>query len=193
MTTKKKITKKKTKKRVAGRAAPKKRLPVWSILLIGMLGGLAVAITAYVKGWVPKIESVQPEITINTGKESEIEDISEQVTIKPKQDYVFYETLQEMEVVVDDNELAVKIDETPTNYVLQIGAFKNLSDAEEMKAQVAFAGISTNIQETEIKGVKWHRVRTNPYAGARKADMVLKELKRNGFKAIVLEDSKPET
>ena len=92
MTTKKKLRK---PKRVAGRQLPK-RLPVWSILLIGMLGGLAVAITAYMSKLGSENRICATGITINNGKESEIEDISEQVTIKPKQDYVFYETLWEI-------------------------------------------------------------------------------------------------
>ena len=69
---------------------------------------------------------------------------------------------------------------------------KTYSDAEEMKAQVAFAGISTNIRNRNKK-VKMASCQNKPYAGARKADMVLKELKQNGFKSNHVEDSKPET
>jgi len=190
MATKRKITKKKTKRKIAGRAAPKKRMPGWIILLIGMLSGLSLALVAYINDWVPKPDHANnaPQ-TQKTETISKIEDKSEELKIKPKKDYDFYKTLQEMEVVVEDSELTQVNDRKSQSYVLQLGAFRHKDDAEALKAQVAFTGLTVFIQGVDVNKEHWYRVRTEPYKSGRKADVALRNLGKNGFEAIIIKQN----
>lgn len=183
----KKTTRKKVK--VAGRAAPKRRMPGWILLSIGMVIGLGVALIGYINGWVPKPNNPNKTPIAQTTKtvsQSKIEDKSAELETKPKQNFDFYETLQDMEVVIDEEELQQTQSRKPTNYILQLGSFKKLEDAEALKAQVAFVGLSAVIQNVTVNQTNWHRVRIGPYKSGRKADVDKRNLEKNGFNALIL-------
>ncbi len=189
MATKKKTTKKKTRRK-AGRSAPKQKMPGWIVLLIGMLFGLAIAVFGYVKGWVPKPDNPN-EIPVaqsaQSTNNSEVEDKSDELGIKPKKDYDFYTTLQEMEVVVDESELKQTDSRAPKSYTIQLGAFKSINDAEALKAQVAFIGQTSYIEAIIDKNnTQWQRVRIGPFTSGRKAEVVLKNLEKNGFNPLII-------
>jgi len=190
MVTKKKTTKK-TKRKVAGRSVTKSRTPGWIIMLTGMVIGLLVAVLVYVNGWVPKPDL--PE-TVPVAESSQIkkpeEDKSADLKIEKKNNFDFYETLQDMEVVIDDDELIQTDNRKPKSFVIQLGAFKKIEDAEALKAQVAFIGYTTEIQETvDTNQIRWHRVRLGPYTSGRKVDGIKRNLESNGFNALVLKES----
>lgn len=184
------VAKKTPKKKIAGRKAPKKKLPGWILLLSGMLLGLLIAVIGYVNGWVPKPENPNNKPVAQQQKthSSSVEDISEGLQIKPKKDYDFYKKLPGMEVEIDEEELKQTNDRTQANYTLQLGAFKNLADAEAMKAKVAFVGISAVIQSVDVNQTYWHRVRVGPYIGSRNADVAKRNLEKNGFDAIIVKE-----
>ena len=185
----KKTTRKKVK--VAGRAAPKRRMPGWVLLSIGMVFGLGIALIGYINGWVPKPDNPNKKPiaqTTETVSHSKIEDKSAELETKPEQNFDFYETLQDMEVVIDEQELQQTQSRTPSNYMLQLGAFKKLKDAEALKAQVAFVGLSAMIQSVTVNQTKWHRVRIGPYKSGRKADADKRNLEKNGFNALILRE-----
>lgn len=191
MATRKKTTKKKTRRK-AGRTAPKQKLPGWITLLIGMLFGLAIAVFGYVKGWVPKPDNPN-EMPIaqstKSNNNNDVEDKSADLQIKPKKDYDFYTTLQEMEVIVDETELKQTDSRAPKSYTIQLGAFKNIEDAEALKAQVAFIGQTAYIQPIiDNNKVQWHRVRIGPFTSGRKAGVVIKNLETNGFDSIIIKE-----
>lgn len=196
MVTKKKTTKKTTKKtrrKVAGRTAAKRRTPGWIIMLSGMLLGLLIAIVVYVKGWVPKpvLEKNIPIAQENqTNKSSSIEDKSEDLSIKSKSNFDFYETLQDMEVVIDEKDVEQTGNRKPKSYIIQLGAFKRIQDAEALKAQIAFIGYTAEIQDvTDVNQVQWHRVRLGPFDSGRKADVIKRKMETNGFNALILKDN----
>jgi cell division protein FtsN len=66
-------------------------------------------------------------------------------------------------------------------YFVQAGSFQNVSDAEKLKAKLAFSGFEAGIQTATIpdKGV-WHRVRLGPYSGS-DAGKTISALKQNGI------------
>jgi len=189
MATKKKTTKKKTRRK-AGRSAPKQKMPGWIVLLIGMLFGLAIAVFGYVKGWVPKPDNPNEKPVAQSTQStnnSEVEDKSDELGIKPKKDYDFYTTLQEMEVVVDESELKQTDSRAPKSYTIQLGAFKSINDAEALKAQVAFIGQTSYIEAIIDKNnTQWQRVRIGPFTSGRKAEVVLKNLEKNGFNPLII-------
>jgi len=189
MVAKKKTSKKKTRRKVAGRAAPKKRLPGWILLLLGMLFGIVVAVIGYVNGWVPKPENPnnKPIAQVReTKKENTIEDNSADLAIEQQDNFGFYTALQDMEVEIDAEDLAQTDTRKPSTYYLQLGAFKRLQDAETLKAEVAFSGVSAFIESNEIKGTIWHRVRIGPYKSSRKVDVAKRKLQKSGFNAMII-------
>jgi cell division protein FtsN len=66
-------------------------------------------------------------------------------------------------------------------YYVQAGSFQNVSDAEKLKAKLAFSGFEASIQTVTIpdKGV-WHRVRLGPYNND-EAGKTVTSLKQNGI------------
>jgi cell division protein FtsN len=182
------VIKKKTKRKVAGRKPIKKGFPGWVILLSGILFGLVIAVLGYINGWVPKVEEdskPKPQLS-QTQSQPKVEDKSEELKKQPK--YDFYEVLQDMEVVISDEEIQQTENRTPSKFILQLGAFKNIKDAEGLKAQVAFTGQIAQIQSVKIKDTLWHRVRVGPIEGSRKADVTKRGLENNGFNVLILKD-----
>jgi cell division protein FtsN len=48
--------------------------------------------------------------------------------------------------------------------VLQVGSFRDLSEADRQKATLALIGLEADIQTVSIDGEEtWHRVRLGPY------------------------------
>ncbi len=80
---------------------------------------------------------------------------------------------------------------TPTaskeSYFLQAGAFQNESDAENMKAQIAFAGMEASIKSVNLpdKGTLF-RVRLGPYKNLEEVNRVKTALSQNGINAAVV-------
>jgi len=187
--TRKKITKKKTKRKVAGRKPKRKPIPGWIWLLCGVLFGLTLAVFGYFRGWVPKVEEprLKPQKEVSKPS-STIEDKSEELKITKKKDYDFYTALQDMEVVISSDEIVKTEPRTPSNFYLQLGAFRSLNDAEKMKAQVAFTGEVAHIQSIEINQTQWHRVRVGPITSGRKADVTKRNLEKNGFSPLIIKE-----
>lgn len=72
------------------------------------------------------------------------------------------------------------------SYILQVGSFRQTSDAERLKAQLAMLGIQTSIQTVTIgNGQTYHRVRTGSYAKA-DANSIKSKLKSNGHDAMMM-------
>lgn len=70
---------------------------------------------------------------------------------------------------------------------LQVGAFQNETDADNLKAKLALLGVEANIQTSEVsgKGVM-HRVRVGPLASAEDIDRVRAQLRVNGIEPALI-------
>ncbi len=49
-------------------------------------------------------------------------------------------------------------------YVLQVGSYRVLEDAEALKARLAFLGFDVRLQQAQVNGVLVNRVQVGPYA-----------------------------
>lgn len=162
-------------------------------LLVGLLlgVGLSVGLTMYLKGGDNPFADnrvSQPSVKSSVKKPPK-EDISEE-NVLPQEDpnkvdntFDFYTILSETESAVTEQEieesaLTVKKD----NYFLQVGAFQNEADADNMKAKLALQGFEAVVQTATIpeKGV-WHRVRVGPLNDITQINKVRGELTSNGF------------
>ena len=174
------------------KSSPSKGSPFFTGLLVGLLlgVGLSVWLTMYLKGGDSPFAQKQLDkpITEKMAKEN----ISEENVLpkdenpeipKPDNQFDFYTILPETESTVTEKEiqestLTVKKD----NYFLQVGAFQNEADADNMNAKLALQGFEAVVQTATIpeKGV-WHRVRVGPLNDITQINKIRGELTTNGF------------
>ncbi|PHS71651.1 MAG: sporulation protein [Methylophaga sp.] len=117
----------------------------------------------------------------------------------------FYTLLPEMEVLVDVPKKSQKaivtspaqksVDQATTtikavektSYIVQVGSFRNLSDADGYRARLALLGIESKVQTVTIDNKDtWHRVQVGPIIGRDKADALQKQLKQNAIDSLLM-------
>lgn len=144
----------------------------------------------------------EKESTPATKKTTKKEIVSE----KKEEKYNFYKLLPQLEVFIPEDEIrppdvkpkkslkeknvAKKPAETKSKgkqYVLQVGSFKNLEDAEKLKANLAFLGLEASIQHVTINNQLWHRVRFGPYSDKQQLSQNQNLLKNNDIKSSSME------
>lgn len=84
---------------------------------------------------------------------------------------------------------------TPDKLYLQLGAFQNPADADNLKAKAALMGLEASVQkvETPEKGTM-HRVRVGPYQAPEEMESVRSQLAQNGISATLVKvKPKPKT
>ncbi len=188
-------------KRGASRGS-KSQTPALTWLFTGILIGLGLAWFLAAKGYIPHTE--QPagdDAATQLQGESLLPDEAITEEEKPaKARYDFFTVLPEMEVVVPEQELAKQQElarqqeaanpATPAtsadSYLLQVGSFKSVDEADEMKAQLALSGIQANVQSVKVNDANWYRVRVGPVQGAAKADEIRLALQANGIDSLVM-------
>ena len=197
----------------APQRASNKGSPFFSGLLVGLLLGVgaSLAVTMYLKG----ADSPFAEKKVSTQKpgllehEVSIEKLPKEPSAaenaSPKEEnpnkgdnkFDFYTILPETESTVTEQEIknntkTVKKD----NYFLQVGAFPDEADADNMKAKLALQGFEAVVQTATIpeKGV-WHRVRVGPLSDVDQINKIRGELTTNGFNADLIKvhtETKPQ-
>jgi cell division protein FtsN len=107
--------------------------------------------------------------------------------------YDFYQMLPNFEVVVPEKEKDVKRDlpaaakiERPGVYVLQIGSYRNESDADRVRDQLAKEGIDAKVQRVAVDTDVWHRVRIGPIMKLDELNKLRKQLQSADIDAIVI-------
>ena len=112
---------------------------------------------------------------------------------KSAEKYDFYEMLPNFEVVVPEKDKDVKRDlpaaarvERPGVYVLQAGSYRNESDAERVRAQLAREGITARVQRVAVDTDVWHRVRIGPISSLEVLNKMRKQLRAAEVDALVI-------
>ena len=107
--------------------------------------------------------------------------------------YDFYEMLPNFEVVVPEKDKEVKRDlpatariERPGVYVLQAGSYRNQSDADRVRAQLALQGIDAKVQRVAVDADVWHRVRIGPVTRLEELNKLRKQLQAAEIDALVI-------
>jgi cell division protein FtsN len=106
--------------------------------------------------------------------------------------YDFYEMLPNFEVVVPEKDRDVKRDlpaakiERPGVYVLQAGSYRNESDADRVRAQLALQGINAKVQRVAVDNDVWHRVRIGPISDLAELNRVRKQLQAADVDGLVI-------
>lgn len=159
----------------------------------GLTVGLCVAIIVYFyqHDAAQQTPLMQPQVTVaKTATELS------QNNDTPPPTFDFYQILPNMEVNVseweaeDNGNFEEQADPGTDNtgiYILQIGSFKQFDAADEVKAKLAFMGISAEIQRVVINGKDIrHRVRVGPYADSEKLLRIRHQLTENNLSYMLL-------
>ncbi len=186
-------------------AAAGRGSPIWVGILIGLLVGLCIAlgVALYInKGANPflqkqKAAEKSAEKSADPQKESAAAETSKPSPsagerhakvgeVKPRFD--FYKILPGTEEAVTDKEFKrTSPAVTKEVYFLQVAAFQNPSDADNLKARLALAGIETQIQTATLPdGQVWHRVRVGPFASQEELSKSRAALKENKLEANLI-------
>jgi cell division protein FtsN len=179
--------------------------PMWVGILIGLLVGLCIAlgVALYInKGANPFLQKQKPaeksaEKTADSQKEPPATETSKPSTpagekhakggeVKPRFD--FYKILPGTEEAVTDKEVTrTSPAATKEVYFLQVAAFQNPADADNLKARLALAGIETQIQTATLPdGQVWHRVRVGPFSSQDELSKTRAALKANKLEANLI-------
>ena len=112
---------------------------------------------------------------------------------KASEKYDFYQMLPNFEVVVPEKDKDVKRDlpaaakiERPGVYVLQVGSYRNESDAERVRAQLAREGVDAKVQRVAVDADVWHRVRIGPISNLDELNKVRRQLQAAEVDALVI-------
>ena len=107
--------------------------------------------------------------------------------------YDFYQMLPNFEVVVPEKDKDVKRDppaaakiERPGVYVLQAGSYRNETDADRVRAQLALQGVDARVQRVAVDTDVWHRVRIGPISNLDELNKVRRQLRAAEVDALVI-------
>lgn len=114
--------------------------------------------------------------------------------LPPKFD--FYTILPKKEMVVPEYEVKTRTREEQvgknkiSSYILQAGSYKDLEEADSLKAKLALMGIESKIQKAKVENVIWYRVKIGPYNQMVSVNNVMSRLQKNGMKPVITEIDK---
>lgn len=184
--------------RTRRRKKKRKPPPAWIWSVIGLLIGLFVAFLVYLQMRPAATEQDPSPAQIEMPRERDTRDVrKKQVTPipPPKPRFDFYNLLPEMEVIVPEQELANTAVQTAKKetqesgvYLLQVGSFKQLKQADQLRVKLTLLGLETKIQTVKINDrEKWHRVRVGPFPNLSSLNKARTGLDKKGISAIPIQ------
>jgi len=166
----------------------------WGPMLLSFAVGAFVMFLLHLKDNVPEDKSTKTDTSAQQQKQKGVEPT-----------FDFYTLLPEMEVMVENKnkgqqpivtsppevqqaEPEVTAQAEPVaSYMIQVGSFKKMADADGFRAKLALLGIESKVQTVTIDNTDtWHRVQIGPIAGREKADAVQKQLRQNDIDSLLL-------
>ena len=161
------------------RSATHHPLPSWVWLATGLVIGLSAT-------FILRDGAIFAPIASKSSVETKPEP-----TVKKERKFDFYTLLPELEVVVPVDDSSTSPAQAPTAnsnelYILQVGSFKNFSDADELKASLALMGIESEIEKVTVNSQVWHRVRVGPNPDRRTLQAVKNRLARQRIDTLLL-------
>lgn len=187
--------------------APKQRATIpWGPMLISFAVGAFVMFLLHLKGNVPA-DSASPVTSKQQQKKAAVEPTFDFYTLLPETEVVVEKPKplanQPQKPIVSSppEETAAAPQQSsptrpatqqqaaadPVSYMIQVGSFKKLEDADGFRARLAFLGIESKVQTVTIDNTDtWHRVQVGPVVGRERADAVQKQLRDNDIDSLLL-------
>lgn len=112
---------------------------------------------------------------------------------EPEREYDFHWMLPKSEVVVPETDTKAPVAtipntpiERPGVYVLQLGMFKNLEEAERLQAKLLRLGVQSAVQRIAIENEVLHRVRIGPVSNLNDLNRTRAALQRAEIDTVVI-------
>lgn len=161
----------------------------WREFGIGLGLGLAVALFIYVsdhRGKQPN-EVMTPAQRKSTAANADTAPISASTDT----DYTFYHTLPNFEVVVSEKERSARVESNskvvqPGTYFLQVGSYREQSEAERVRTQLARLNITASVQRVAVDSDVWHRVRVGPIKDLEQLNKMRAQMKAADLSSLVV-------
>jgi cell division protein FtsN len=165
----------------------------WREFGIGLGAGLVVALVIYVsdRRAPPAGELAAPRPEKHAG-DAAADAAGEAAGAAGAEHYDFYEMLPKFEVVVPEKErdvrrvdAAARIDQ-PGVYFLQAGSYRDLNEADRVRAQLARQDIQATVQRVAVDADVWHRVRIGPIRDLAQLNRLRQQLQAADIDTLVI-------
>jgi cell division protein FtsN len=183
-------------KRTTTRKPARAPVPGWLWMLGGLLVGLFIAFLVYLQqqGGAPfkGLSLPKPNTAVTDTRSVKKAPVAKAPPKREGINFDFYSILPEQEVVIPESELGNSSKpEEKASYYLQVGSFKNDTDAQALLAELFLLNLTPGIQKVAVDGGNtWHRVRVGPYTDHRKLDQARRKLQENGIDFFVIKEKK---
>jgi cell division protein FtsN len=126
----------------------------------------AILLMGFISYFIFSVDKPEPPVVTQKQPQKEEEQLPE----KPESRWEYENTLKTKEIEVD-----IPIEKKSTRpYQMQCGSFRKQTDAESLKARIAFQGLSSIVKKTG----NWYRVILGPYERKRVAEKNRHKLQR---------------
>ena len=120
----------------------------------------------------------QPAVKLPAEKPPSVTVKKDELPAKPTEEpYQYIKELENKEVKVE----VAEQQQSAGPYQMQCGSFRVATQAEAMKAQIAFVGFSSEIRRTDGSNGVWYRVVLGPYESKRQATADRNRLRQQGI------------
>jgi len=177
----------------SGQAARRKKPanegnPGWVWLIVGFILGFATAMGVT---WLQQSDTEMPQIQFEPVDREIPEDAEEE---EEGSRFNFYRMLESFEVVVPEEEIRVRDSDRESRqpaedgrYILQVGSFRQESDADRMRANLGMAGFQSDIQRVSIDdGRTFYRVRVGPIEDPEELSRTRDRLEDQGIEPLLI-------
>ncbi|NRD72463.1 SPOR domain-containing protein [Shewanella sp. VB17] len=103
---------------------------------------------------------------------------------KPKEIWTYQQNLKNKQVEVDISEAEKTKPSRP--YQMQCGSFRTLSQAQELKAVIAFQGLSAHVKKVKGTTGDWYKVSLGPYDSKRQVERERHVMQNAGINGCII-------
>ncbi|MFM2481773.1 SPOR domain-containing protein [Celerinatantimonas sp. YJH-8] len=151
---------------------PSRRLPILAVIILVVAIAAFVGVLWHIKNSAKAPAPLPAAVVPKAPAPVQVKPLPKQ----PKEpDYIRELENKQVKVKVPKRE------KSEHRYQMQCAAFRNRSDAETMKAKIAFSGLSSQVRRSEGKKGAWFKVVLGPYDTRRKAESDRHLLERNNI------------
>ncbi|KFZ37804.1 sporulation protein [Shewanella mangrovi] len=152
--------------------------------------GLAVVVAFFYALWFLKHDDT--EAVSSNGTEQKVVEVKVPTTSskpkdalppKPKEEWTYQKELENKQVEVDVPE---KANQPTRPYQMQCGSFRKDSQAQELKAVIAFQGLEAQVRKVNGSSGDWYKVILGPYDHKRQAERDRHTLQRAGVNGCMI-------
>tara|TARA_B100000795_G_scaffold248353_1_gene215180 strand:- start:284 stop:841 length:558 start_codon:yes stop_codon:yes gene_type:complete len=167
--------------------------PFTNGVFVGLLFGIlvSIAVTLFItNGKSPFLSKDTAGACIEINSALGDEDV---INIDEDIGFDFYDALPRDNTTFSDDDTQADPDQNrDVNYYLQVGAFSEVSPADNLKAKLALMGFESVIMSAKIGDNNFYRVCVGPYIDFVKTRSMREKLIKEGFKANLIKLTKPK-